>query len=55
MAMRGHQRPCKTRRSGIGQDIGEPIQEINPVAVIKKNFSPIDSLHNDVVQSAWGV
>ena len=54
MAMSGHKRQCKTRRLGIGQDIGEPIQKINPVAVIKKN-SAIDSLHNDVVQSAWGV
>jgi hypothetical protein len=53
--MRGHQRPGKTRRSGIGQDTAAPIQEIIPVAVIKKYLSAMDSPHNDGMQSVWGV
>jgi len=55
MAIIGHQRPYKTRRLCIGQDIAERIQELLTVAVVKKNLYPIDSPHNDEQQSTWGV
>ena len=53
--MVGYQRPCVTMRPGFSQNRFKPIEKIIPVKICPKDFPPLNSPANDMVQCTSGI
>ena len=53
--MVGYHRPCKTIGMRLYQHLAEPVYKGVAIGIVQKDFSALDSTHDDVVKGARSI